>query len=616
MRLINAIDYTFFETDHPDDYPYAILSHTWGDNEVSFQDMVHDKAQERTAWHKVQWTCELARDQGTSYVWVDTCCIDKSSSAELTEAINSMFEWYKKATVCYAYLGDLPESPNKNPQSARGKEQLQSDLGRCRWFSRGWTLQELIAPKRVEFYDQGWNLRGTKESLRFEISVITGIDMSVLAHSEDLPNVAVAKKMSWAANRHTTRVEDVAYSLLGIFDVNLALIYGEGARAFLRLQEAISYSTNDLSLFAWLEDDRNPDIQSYYGLLAHSPRQFTKCGHFECIPDPRRHDRQFFTNTNRGVEFQALLKVDELQGDYLMPLYCRDAAQPPGGRHDIVAIRLVKTESGFVRHRAEKLFGVDDEAVYLAVDSQKLYWDTYPRSVRIAKTLSPAEMNRLHGQLQDAFQFIFHAPKALPWWMSTNGPLKGSDEVARGGGYFRATYHDQARDLFLTAGYRYFTGLAYVTLSAYLGVCFEILCGFWPDEPNRKPGGAGQNAKLRPWVIIQVPTNIEWTACFDEGTEETDKFRGLGDINAMKRELSYSRFLDRAGQEIRAALSQGKVLPTKVVLRKPPGTWGGNVGAGFPSDVEVDMSVASQGDDPRIHRVTIKLRGYNPEKAA
>ena len=184
-------------------------------------------------------TCRLAREQGLSYAWIDTCCIDKSSSAELTEAINSMFNWYKESAICFAFLSDLPALKSKV---------LENELRLCRWFTRGWTLQELIAPKSVEFYDQGWQRRGTKQSLQQELSAITGIDLEILEDSNLLSTIPVARRMSWASRRKTSRVEDRAYSLLGLFDVNVPLIYGEGPKAFIRLQEEIMKQNNDLSL--------------------------------------------------------------------------------------------------------------------------------------------------------------------------------------------------------------------------------------------------------------------------------------------------------------------------------------------------------------------------------
>jgi hypothetical protein len=197
------------------------------------------KARAKKGFSKIIETCRLARERGLGYAWIDTCCIDKSSSAELTEAINSMFNWYKESAICFAFLSDLPASEC---------EVLENELRRCRWFTRGWTLQELIAPENVEFYDQGWQWRGTKKSLQQELFDITGIDHEILEDSNLLSTIPVARRMSWASTRKTSRVEDRAYSLLGLFDVNVPLIYGEGPKAFFRLQEEIMKQYNDLSL--------------------------------------------------------------------------------------------------------------------------------------------------------------------------------------------------------------------------------------------------------------------------------------------------------------------------------------------------------------------------------
>ncbi|KAH6720173.1 hypothetical protein BKA61DRAFT_594415 [Leptodontidium sp. MPI-SDFR-AT-0119] len=156
-----------------------------------------------------------------------------------------MYQWYKVSTVCFAYLSDLPNCALRHNSSA---------LGACRWFTRGWTLQELIASKSIEFYDRQWNMKGTKLSLSTVLSRLTGVDEEIIRDSELVYTASVAKRMSWAASRQTTRVEDMSYCLFGLFDVHLPLIYGEGWKAFVRLQEAIILETSDLSIFAWRVD--------------------------------------------------------------------------------------------------------------------------------------------------------------------------------------------------------------------------------------------------------------------------------------------------------------------------------------------------------------------------
>jgi hypothetical protein len=224
---------------------YAILSHTWEEDEVSFQqwesgNQLHSST---AGFAKIKKFGEQAARNGFEWVWADTCCIDKKSSAELTEAINAMFRWYKNAALCYVYFSDAIWSPDTGIMSLRLRE--------SRWFTRGWTLQELIASTNIDFYSADWQKISTKEEICPLLSSITGIDEGVLKGTMALEDASIARRMSWASHRKTTRVEDQAYCLLGIFDINLPLIYGEGTKAFRRLQEAIMYTTHDQSLFAW-----------------------------------------------------------------------------------------------------------------------------------------------------------------------------------------------------------------------------------------------------------------------------------------------------------------------------------------------------------------------------
>ncbi|KAH8596616.1 heterokaryon incompatibility protein-domain-containing protein [Bisporella sp. PMI_857] len=246
MRLLNAHGRRFEEFMSDSDVPpYAILSHTWGNEEITLQ-MWQSPLSELESMHgfqKIQYCCEQAKHDGYDWIWVDTCCIDKTSSAELSEAINSMFQYYKYAAVCYVYLSDIPrlyEFPTE----------LELGLKKSRWFTRGWTLQELIAPQHMKFYTKNWQLLGTKMAMSATLADITGIDPKFL-NGGSLELASVAKRMSWASHRNTSRVEDMAYCLLGIFDINMSLIYGEGTKAFTRLQEEILKSNlEDHTLFA------------------------------------------------------------------------------------------------------------------------------------------------------------------------------------------------------------------------------------------------------------------------------------------------------------------------------------------------------------------------------
>ncbi|KUJ12715.1 HET-domain-containing protein [Mollisia scopiformis] len=287
MRLINTWSLEleeFFDNEIP---PYAILSHRWQPDEVSFQDMQNGTGNLRAGFTKIELVCGEASRRRLDYVWVDTVCIDKTSSAELSEAINSMYRWYKKAEICCVFLFDVG---SRSPVS----DQLFCNA--C-WWSRGWTLQELIAPSEVAFFDSSWNFLGTKESLQLEISEITGIDVKTLA-GKYLERRSIAERMSWASKRSTTRLEDRAYCLLGLFGVNMPLLYGEGERAFIRLQEEIMKHSDDHSLFAWSFSGGG-----YRGLLAQSPAEFD-CPHIMVAQDRMNRTPYSITNMGLSIEFQ------------------------------------------------------------------------------------------------------------------------------------------------------------------------------------------------------------------------------------------------------------------------------------------------------------------------
>ena len=313
--------------------PYAILSHTWGEEEVNFHDWEKRGNRGISTWkgyEKVKQFSERAALDGFDWVWIDTyvefisgattsvlqqfintvfdrrtsCCIDKKSSAELSEAINTMFRWYKNAAVCYVYLSDCEWCPDATV--------IRQRLRQSRWFTRGWTLQELIAPRFAKFYAKDWRKIADKEELYDLLSDVTGIDEAVL-QGASVADISVARRMSWASRRKTSRGEDMAYSLLGLFDVNIPLIYGEGRlKAFRRLQEAIMNTTHDQSLFAWgrvveWEADSMRAADFYYvgreplewkppeerepllGLFAESPADFESSGNITPVDHAYAH---------------------------------------------------------------------------------------------------------------------------------------------------------------------------------------------------------------------------------------------------------------------------------------------------------------------------------------
>lgn len=341
MRLLNTytLELEVFPDPIPESIPYAILSHTWAKNEVTFDCMKDISiAETRTGYAKILSACLKTRDHGLQYIWIDTCCIDKSSSAELSESINSMFRWYKNATVCFAFLFDLPTSD---------KAVELPVLKKCRWWTRGWTLQELIAPTNLVFFDESWNFVGTKSGLAVMIESITGISRWILDGQISLSSISLAKRMSWAATRETTRVEDKAYCLLGIFDVNIPMIYGEELKAFIRLQEAILSKTTDLSIFAWQARD---GLKKHRGILAESPAEFRHCGSVELSDDQFRF-RDEINLTNRGVKIRTPLKF-ESNSKYIMDLHCYDdsLSTGPSKRLGIYLQRALDTYFRYLPH--------------------------------------------------------------------------------------------------------------------------------------------------------------------------------------------------------------------------------------------------------------------------
>ena len=216
--------------------PYAILSHTWGsnDDEVTFRDLTEALGLTKQGYSKIRFCAKQARIDGLQHIWIDTCCIDKSNNAELSEAIISMFRWYRNAAKCYVYLSDV----STHGQDPTGQSWI-SAFENSRWFTRGWTVQELIAPSTVEFFSLEGQLLGSKQLLERQLHKITGIAVKAL-QGHSLSEFSVEERLSWAEFRDTKREEDKAYSLLGIFNVNMSLLYGEGMEsAFQRLYEEI-----------------------------------------------------------------------------------------------------------------------------------------------------------------------------------------------------------------------------------------------------------------------------------------------------------------------------------------------------------------------------------------
>ncbi|KAL3299679.1 beta transducin-like protein [Colletotrichum asianum] len=374
MWLMNTDTLTLKEVTGPFAHDYAILSHTWGSDEITFQDIRSSERHEikkKKGFSKVAKTCEIAHQQGLEYAWIDSCCIDKSSSAELSEAINSMFAWYQHSKVCFAFLSDLQPCDSKDVASKISFPYTEETFGRCHWFTRGWTLQELIAPDNIEFYNCEWKQFSRKTDCLNILSNITGISYAVLQDSSSLRHTPVAVKMSWAATRDTTRVEDRAYSLLGIFDINMPMIYGEGDKAFRRLQEEIARETNDLAFC---------NVSERIQLLCH---------HY------------------KGVRIQTKL-FKHADNAYIMSLGLTLATGIP------VCISLTRTTDGFVRNEPWSL--EYERAVTNADTTRELF------TIHVRKDVSPQEDSALRKRMHRSFRITFELPASLKLEMVVPDP--------------------------------------------------------------------------------------------------------------------------------------------------------------------------------------------------
>ncbi|KAK4466266.1 ankyrin repeat-containing domain protein [Cladorrhinum samala] len=294
---------------------YAILSHRWEADEVSLQDMIERTAARKAGYAKVLKACSIAASHGLKYIWIDTCCIDKISSAELSEAINSMYRWYQESAICYAFLSDV-ELNQSAGQDASLDARYPTFRETC-WLTRGWTLQELIAPSVVIFLDSAWKEIGTKTSLSKLLSDLTRIPQAVLVGDASPLTTSSAQRFSWASRRKTTRPEDIAYCLMGLFNVNMPILYGEGGqRAFVRLQEQIIKVSDDHTIFAWewptsrCGFSRAPNG----GLLASHPSAFDSCQDMTMwdLGSTRNTLSYVISTSNKGIH----LKVNFIPGKH------------------------------------------------------------------------------------------------------------------------------------------------------------------------------------------------------------------------------------------------------------------------------------------------------------
>ncbi|KAK1749489.1 heterokaryon incompatibility protein-domain-containing protein [Echria macrotheca] len=425
MRLINTQTGAFAEF-YSNVPPYAILSHRWQEEEVTFTDYhaqlrLHP-ADRMKGWAKIDMLVRQAKLDELGYCWIDTCCIDKTSSSELSEAINSMYAWYRDSAVCYIYMSDVDVSACTGEYGAPSQERVLGQFGASQWFTRGWTLQELLAPKNLIFYDVNWvqllrnaksfedgelygwpgfqNLRGPildlrKKEQRAVLDKATGIDtlFDLDGFSPESSAYSVALKMSWASRRKTTRIEDMAYCLMGIFDINMPLLYGEGMKAFARLQEEIIKQTDDHTIFYWRDPNARPSC--FRGLLARSPADFSESsrakmprsldtgytrGHLEASHMQPEGDRTYGM-TNKGLRITLPMVVNNngwppyanaLDNEAFVLLECEVWGQKCG-----LVLARVSNEGHYARVDAHKLPPTIQEPYHIPT-SQQIFVKSVP----------------------------------------------------------------------------------------------------------------------------------------------------------------------------------------------------------------------------------------------
>ncbi|KAK1975373.1 HET domain-containing protein [Colletotrichum cereale] len=449
MKLLNCSTLKieeFFGSSIPKSY--VALSHRWEVDEVTYQDVINhpETLARKRGWTKIRATCRIALERGHDYAWVDTCCIDKTSSAELSEAINSMFKWYSNAAVCYAFMSDV------------GTNQ---PFAESLWFTRGWTLQELVAPGEILFFDRDWDLIGTGAQLCDIIHGRTGISKKILLHGSApgpsiralLSSIPVAVRMSWAATRLTTREEDRAYSLLGIFGVNMPMLYGEGSGAFMRLQEEIIKEANDLTLFAWMGppgelEARNPP--EYRGILASSPHEFEKSGGLELSRDSKYNPE--YTMTNKGLRIVAEVTKAE-NNTQLLGLGCHDLRD--SAKKEIGIYLEDHGGSVFLRAKSHML-------VKLAQDTPRTSHTIY-----IKKHVDTEAATQVAVQMKSV-------SRGAIWFHIMSPSIEILSAVP-------ARMWNPQRLMFITNGESSFTGYIHLRMTANVTLEGVVACGFDPE---------------------------------------------------------------------------------------------------------------------------------------
>lgn len=381
---------------------YAILSHTWIANheEVTYKDIVKGRGKDKAGFNKLAFCAKQAAKDGLQYFWVDTCCINKDSSAELQEAINSMFRWYQGSTICYVYLADVYST----------QEGWHSDFQQSRWFTRGWTLQELLAPAKVEFFTASGDKLGNKISLWEHINKATRIPFKALqGNISFLFQFEVDERLSWAADRKTTREEDAAYSLLGLFDLQMPLLYGEGRRkAFMRLHRerhniSTYEQTHSSDLNAWYRYfDRVTDMPSLKSQSVEATRvNLPKRKRSETFePVQKRNMGEFSQEPQRSAASSGdPVALDEAEKMEILwhESETRTQVMPEG--YNRVAVLLVKWADNLNQHQTKN----DVSALQLL--PFRILWFWVDQHSEFVLTLTLCQVNDLEAVFRERFNF-------------------------------------------------------------------------------------------------------------------------------------------------------------------------------------------------------------------
>jgi hypothetical protein len=388
---------------------YAILSHTWARNnweEVSFEDMKDlDAAQKKPGFSKLDNGCKKAAADRIPYIWIDTCCIDKSGPHDQIQSeINSMFQYYSQAERCYVLLSDVPGSCPQLKDREKLKEVFhkskwtwEKHIMGSRWFTRGWTLQELIAPKNVQFYNRRWAWIGSlRGGLLETVSKTTQIPQELLKKTpfSSLEDYTIAQRMTWAANRRTTKEEDMAYCLLGIFNITMATIPGEGPRAFERLQLEILRRSTDHSIFAWNWRSGFKGTSKNEALLAPHPSYFLTRDPVVPLRETRAENARRehpFEMTNRGLQIRLPILTDSTKpsGSKARLALLNCCFQNDKGKKERIALLVKEIDDGKARNKTPEY-----EIYFDAYGRKSAKGETeYTRLITVAqKSANPPEL--------------------------------------------------------------------------------------------------------------------------------------------------------------------------------------------------------------------------------